>query len=64
MLPISPWLQAMEIEANLPRRPAQPTKSTHAGRRLRRAVGRTLIAIGNSLAGTETVAARTVSVGR
>lgn len=62
MLPIEAWLNAMTIESGLPRRPPY-LRHPAAGRGLRRAVGRRLIALGQALAGSEAVVTRTVSVG-
>jgi hypothetical protein len=63
MLPLEPWLAAMNIEAQLPTRPARSRHSTANGQNgLRRTVGRGLIALGVALAGAET--GRPVSVGR
>jgi len=55
MLPLEPWLAAMNIESHLPSRPPQPTHTTHSGHgALRRVVGRGLISLGVALAGAET----------
>ena len=62
MLPLEPWLAAMNIESHLPARPPQPSHTT-SGHGLRRVVGRGLIALGVALGGAEG-AGRTVSVGR
>ena len=64
MLPIDTWLAAMTVESHLPTRP--PINNNHAAsaRLMRRAVGRGLIALGKAVAGNETVAPRTVGVGR
>ena len=63
MLPLEPWLAAMNIESNLPGRPprAAADNGTHLG--LRRTVGRGLIALGLALAGNEPVN-RPLSAGR
>ena len=64
MLPLEPWLAAMNIESHLPARPPQPSHSTPSGYAgLRRVVGRGLIALGVALAGTDGTN-RQVSVGR
>ena len=55
MLPLEPWLAAMNIESHLPSRPPQPNHATHSGHSaLRRVVGRGLISLGVALAGPET----------
>jgi hypothetical protein len=51
MLPITPWLHAMNIEATLPQRLPPQSLEPHRPGLLRRAVGRTLIALGVALAG-------------
>jgi hypothetical protein len=63
MLPVQPWLAAMNIESTLPNRP--PHSGVQAGPHsgVRRIVGRGLIALGVALAGTEQTG-RTVSVAR
>ena len=61
MLPLEPWLAAMNIESQLPQRPPQPSHTTKSGYgSLRRVAGRGLIALGVALAGRET-AGRTVT---
>jgi hypothetical protein len=55
MLPLEPWLAAMNIESHLPSRPPQPNHAMHSGHgALRRLVGRRLISLGVALAGAET----------
>jgi hypothetical protein len=62
MLPVQPWLAAMNIESTLPSRGSPRAQAgTHSG--LRRAMGRGLIALGVALAGTDK-AGRSVSVAR
>ena len=64
MLPLEPWLAAMNIESHLPSRPPQPNHpTTHGLGSLRRVVGRGLIALGVALAGADG-AGRSVTVGR
>jgi hypothetical protein len=63
MLPLEPWLAAMNIESQLPQRPPQPSHTTSGHGSLRRVVGRGLIALGVALGGADS-AGRTVSVGR
>jgi hypothetical protein len=54
MLPLEPWLAAMNIESQLPPRPPQPNQTPSGHGLLRRVVGRGLINIGVALAGPET----------
>ena len=54
MLPLEPWLAAMNIESNLPSRPPQPNHPPSGHGVLRRVVGRGLISLGVALAGNET----------
>jgi hypothetical protein len=63
MLPLEPWLAAMNIESHLSQRPPKPSHTTSGSGSLRRVVGRGLIALGVALGGAEG-AGRTVSVGR
>ena len=53
MLPLEPWLAAMNIESHLPSRPPQPNRSTYSRHGLRRVVGRGLISLGVALGGAE-----------
>jgi hypothetical protein len=54
MLPLEPWLAAMNIECQLPQRPPQPSHTTKSGSgSLRRVAGRGLIALGIALGGHE-----------
>jgi hypothetical protein len=54
MLPLEPWLAAMNIESQLPSRPPQPNRAPSGHGVLRRVVGRGLISLGVALAGPET----------
>jgi hypothetical protein len=54
MLPLEPWLAAMNIESQLPSRPPQSNHTTHGHGALRRLVGRGLISLGVALAGADT----------
>ena len=54
MLPLEPWLAAMNIESHLPPRPPQPNHTSSGHGVLRRVVGRGLISLGVALAGTDT----------
>jgi hypothetical protein len=60
MLPLEPWLAAMNIESQLPTRPPQPNHAHSGHGALRRALGRGLISLGVALAGSE-AASRAVS---
>jgi hypothetical protein len=51
MLPVAPWLHAMNIEATLPQRVPQQSLDSHGPGLVRRTVGRTLIALGVAVAG-------------
>jgi hypothetical protein len=54
MLPLEPWLAAMNIESQLPSRPPQPNHTSNNGHGgVRGVVGRGLISLGVALAGTD-----------
>ena len=62
MLPMEPWLAAMNIESHLPARPPKPSHTSSGPSSLRRVVGRGLIALGVALAGADS--GRQVTVAR
>jgi len=64
MLPIEPWLNAMNLESGLAPRPRPVNHSPSVARSVRRVVGRGLIAVGQALAGQEAMSGRQISVGR